>query len=69
MGIKCLDDFHIVGVDITGDYSEIEVNGFLKKTVSFLDHPINFSAKGIPRPQIDETNEKTSLAILDALFV
>ena len=57
----------IVGLDITGEYSEPEVWGSIKSFCSRLDHPAAYSARGKPSASIDTINEETNLQILALL--
>ena len=57
----------IVGLDITGEYSEPEVSGSIKSFCSRLDHPAEYTARGKPSASIDTINEETNLQILGLL--
>jgi hypothetical protein len=59
---------NIVGLDITGEYSEPVVAGRIKALCSRLDHPANYSACAAPVGKIDATNEDTNLQLLEALI-
>jgi len=63
------DNAEIVGVDITGEYSPVTLSGTFKKILSFTNHPSAFSAKGKNGDEILNTNEKTNLKIVKALFL
>ena len=62
------DNLEIVGADITGEYSKIDIRGIIKNIVSYFDHPRNFSARGAEGAAVDEINEDTNLKILKSLF-
>jgi arginase family enzyme len=57
----------IIGADITGEYSKINIQGMLKSICSSLDHPKEYSAKDIRQEIIDATNEQTNIRIVEAL--
>ncbi len=57
----------IVGLDITGDYSEINIKNRVKSFCSRLDHPKNFSAKNKPLTLVDSINAQTNIRILELL--
>jgi len=61
------ENLDIAGVDITGDYSGISVDGMFKRAISYLNHPKAFSAKGFSDPRITAINEDTNLKILELL--
>ncbi len=61
------DKLDVVGVDITGDYSDINIKGSIKGGISYLDHPGKFSARGVPAPEISRINEETNLRLMEAL--
>ncbi|MFZ2357521.1 MAG: hypothetical protein WAW67_06860 [Candidatus Omnitrophota bacterium] len=58
------DNMDIVGVDITGDYSPIVVEGLFKKAASYFDHPKKLKAKILPEATVTAINEDTNLKIL-----
>ena len=58
----------IVGLDITGEYSEPVVAGRIKGLCSRLDHPADYSAQGKTAEIIDAINERTNLQLLEALL-
>lgn len=58
----------IVGLDITGEYSEPAVAGRIKALCSRLDHPAGYSAEGKPLEKINTINEETNLRILELLL-
>ena len=60
-------NLEIVGLDIVGDYSVPGVKGWIKRTLSALDHPKDFSAKRKAKELIREVNEQTNIRILEAL--
>ena len=57
----------IVGLDITGEYSEARPYGLIKNFCSRIDHPADFSAKGKSLSQIDTANERTNIRLLETL--
>ena len=59
------ENLDIVGMDITGDYSPIRVDGVFKKITSRLDHPKKIKAAELPEPSVTAVNERTNLKILD----
>ena len=59
------DNADIIGMDIVGDYSEILVNGKLKKFISHLDHPGDLKTKYLFDAFVNEINERTNLSILE----
>ena len=61
------ENLDIAGADVTGDYSRIFVEGVVKKTISRMNHPKNFSAKDLPGTHITAVNEKTNLKIAEIL--
>lgn len=61
------ENLEIIGLDIAGDYSKVEVNSFIKGIISRFDHPKDYSAKGHPEGAINLLNEKTNTMILEAL--
>lgn len=61
------ESMDIVGLDITGEYSEPEVSGSIKLFCSRLDHPAEYTARCKPSASIDTINEETNLRILDLL--
>ncbi len=58
----------IVGLDITGEYSEPVVGGRIKALCSRLDHPAGYSACAASAEKIDTVNEETNLRILELLL-
>jgi len=59
------DNCDILGADITGDFSEIDIKGRIKSILSALDHPKDYSAKGAATPLINSINENTNIKILE----
>lgn len=57
----------IVGLDISGDYSDVRVCGKIKNIVSRFDHPRIYSAKGVEAALIDSVNEQTNIKIIELL--
>jgi hypothetical protein len=62
-----MDHVDLIGLDIVGDYSEISVNGKLKKFISYLDHPEDLKTKYLSDALVNEINERTNLSILELL--
>ena len=62
------DNCRIIGLDITGDYSAVRTEGFIRTAVAYIDHPRDFSAKGRDQPEIDRINETTNIRILELLL-
>lgn len=61
------ESFQIAGVDITGEYSPVKIEGMLKRSIAYFNRPWDFSARGIAGSRINELNEETNLKILDIL--
>jgi arginase family enzyme len=59
------ENCEIVGLDITGDYSEVRTEGFVRTAINDIGHPRNFSAKGRSQVEVDSVNESTNIKILD----
>lgn len=57
----------IVGLDITGDYSPVQVKGLIKKIAVHFDHPRHIAADNFSEPDISFLNEGTNLKILHVL--
>ncbi|MFA5063647.1 MAG: arginase family protein [Candidatus Omnitrophota bacterium] len=62
------DNLDIVGLDITGEYSNIFVSGWLKNLISRADHPREVKAQKYPQSEVARINESTNLKILETLF-
>lgn len=62
------DNFDIAGLDITGDYSEVNISGRIKAICSRLDHPRDYSAKGRSPEVINSVNETTNIKILECII-
>jgi len=63
-----LENFDVVGMDITGDYSAFTGKNGFKAFCGWLDCPTNFSAKEALQPTIDSVNETTNIAILETIL-
>lgn len=61
------ENLEIVGLDITGDYSPIHLNGLIKKIISYWDHPRDIKAVKVSEELISAVNQKTNLEILRTL--
>jgi len=62
------ENLDILGLDVVGDYSACRVNGRIKDFICRLDHPKRFSARGMENEAIRRINERTNLAILNAVL-
>jgi len=62
------EKMEIVGLDITGEYSEPVVSGSFKSLCSRLDHPAGYTAQGKNSEIIADINEQTNLRILELLL-
>ncbi len=62
------EHMEIVGLDITGDYSDPVVSGRFKRFCSRLDHPPAYTARAKPVESIDAINEQTNLRIIELLL-
>jgi arginase family enzyme len=58
---------NIVGVDITGDYSDISIKSIIKRLASHIDHPKHIKAQALTESVITSVNEETNLKILEIL--
>jgi len=61
------ENLDIVGMDITGDYSEVLLSGRLKNVLSKLDHPKDIPAAKTDFATLNRINEEANLKILEAL--
>jgi len=62
------DNFSLVGVDITGDYSPIvKIHGRLKAKLAAWDHPQDYTARSHTIYDIGLINESTNIKILETL--
>jgi len=61
------DNRNIIGADITGDYSDVEVKGILKRMISRIDHPGKFAGEELAEDARTRINEDTNLKILELL--
>ncbi len=57
----------IVGLDITGDYSPVKTEGFIRTAITAINHPRGISAKDKPQSLVDSVNEATNIRILELL--
>ncbi|MBN2830708.1 MAG: hypothetical protein JXL82_00300 [Candidatus Omnitrophica bacterium] len=57
----------ILGVDITGDYSQAAYPDIIKRIISRLDHPKNVKADRLDAGVISSINEATNLKLLSVL--
>ena len=53
----------VIAADITGEYSDPEYRGGIKKLLSHFDHPHNYSARGASKESVQEINQNTNLAL------
>lgn len=63
------DNLDIVGLDVTGDYSPVEVRGLLKNLISGWDHPRKTAAQKHSPEEILRLNESTNLKIMETLLL
>lgn len=59
----------IIGLDISGDYSDVRVCGKIKNIISQFDHPGDYSAKGVDAALINSVNEQTNIKIIELLKI
>lgn len=57
----------IIGLDITGDYSTVKTEGFIRTVITSINHPRQISAKDSPQPLINSVNEAANISILELL--
>ena len=62
------ENLDIIGLDVAGDYSAIEILNKIKAFISRVDHPKEFSARNCPADLIHSVNEQANLAILQEIF-
>lgn len=63
-----LQHLDIIGLDITGDYSDFPAKGKIKALISKFDHPKELSAHKYHTDVITAVNEQTNLKILGEIF-
>jgi arginase family enzyme len=61
------ENTEIVGLDITGDYSPVKTEGFIRTAITAMNHPRDVSAKDRPQSLIDSVNEAANIRILELL--
>ncbi len=61
-------ELDIIGLDVAGDYSAIEIPDKIKAFISRADHPKEFTANNCPVDLIRSVNEQTNLLILQEIF-
>lgn len=61
------ENFNIIGLDVTGDYSQIHLSGLTKRIISYWDHPKDIKPLKVSQEFISAVNEKTNLKILELL--
>lgn len=61
------ENLEIVGMDITGDYSPVRVDGVFKKIASRLNRPVRIRADELPPEDVAAVNERANLRILDLM--
>lgn len=59
------ENCEIVGMDITGDYSPVRIDGALRSAMLWLSHPKKIEATKFSESDIAAVNERTNLKILD----
>ena len=57
----------MIGLDITGDYSPVKTEGFIRTAITAINHPRDSSAKDRPQSLIDSVNEAANIRILELL--
>ncbi|MFA5094569.1 MAG: hypothetical protein WC512_04925 [Candidatus Omnitrophota bacterium] len=62
------ENTEIAGLDITGEYSPVKAEGFVRTAAIDIDHPRAFSARGKSAELIDRINEETNMRILELLL-
>ncbi len=58
----------IIGMDIVGDYSAVEINNPAKRIVSGIDHPKRSSAAGLSEQEVNTLNQTTNQKILNEVI-
>ena len=61
------ENTEVVGLDITGDYSPVKTEGFIRTVITAMNHPRDSSAKDRPQSLIDSINEAANIRILELL--
>lgn len=61
------ENTEVIGLDITGDYSPVKTEGFIRTMITAMNHPRDVSAKDRPQSLIDSVNEASNIMILDLL--
>ena len=62
------ENTEVVGLDITGDYSPVKTEGFIRMAITAINHPRYPSAKGKPQSLIDSVNAAVNIKILELLM-
>ncbi|MCX5665714.1 MAG: hypothetical protein NT036_01500 [Candidatus Omnitrophica bacterium] len=62
------ENTEIIGLDITGDYSIVKTEGFIRTAITNINHPRDSSAKGKTQSLIDSINETANISILERLI-
>lgn len=62
------ENCQITGLDITGDYSLVKTEGFVRTAINDIGHPRHFSARDKDQSVIDSVNEATNIRILELLL-
>lgn len=60
-------ELDVVGVDITGDYSQVRSRGKIKSICGYFDHPKDYTARALRADFITSINEKTNIGIVESL--
>ncbi len=60
--------FDIVGMDVTGDYSPLQLSGIWKNLCSRWDHPKGQGVPPLSRDVINSVNERTNCRILETVL-
>lgn len=58
----------LVGIDIAGDYSYPRLDSIIKRIVSRIDHPREYSAKEETQDTVNSINQSTNIKLLEFLF-
>jgi hypothetical protein len=69
LGLRLIrQNLNVLGVDICGDYSRVQIASRVKSSLSFIDHPKRVPADRLCLEEITAVNETTNLKILEALL-
>ena len=62
------ENLDIIGLDVTGDYSQPHFPGIIKAAVSKIDHPKKASSDNHSADSVSSINEQTNLLLLQEIF-